>query len=152
MSPFPFLRPKKKQPSKRAKKRRHRLRKRVPIVEPLENRRVLATLVVNSTLDNFNPSAPATDGAITLREAILAVNSDTAVGDAPAGSGSDTITFDPMVFADFERIPLVGGELTISSSLTINGSVNGLQIDGRSSHRVFRVDDGVSSQANVTIR
>ncbi|MEL6110589.1 MAG: choice-of-anchor Q domain-containing protein, partial [Planctomycetota bacterium] len=47
---------------------------------------------------------------------------------------------------------LVGGELTISSSLTINGSVNGLQIDGRSSHRVFRVDDGVSSQANVTIR
>ena len=125
----------------------------MPVVEPLENRRVLATLVVNSTLDNFNPSAPATDGAITLREAILAANSDTAVGDAPAGSGADTISFDPAVFGESREIDLTGSELPITSSLTIVGpGINLLDIDADDSSRVFNVDDGLPGQIVVTIQ
>ena len=47
--------------------------------------------VVNSTADNV-----AVDGYVTLREAILAANSNTAVGDAHAGSSSTT---DVIVFS-----------------------------------------------------
>ena len=61
--------------------------------ESLEARRMLAVFTVDLLLDNFDPNAPTTDGLITLREAILAANSNAAVGDAPAGSGADTIDF-----------------------------------------------------------
>jgi hypothetical protein len=62
-------------------------------MEILEDRRMLAAFTVDSILDNFDPGAPTTDGMITLREAILAANTNSAVGDAPAGSGADTIDF-----------------------------------------------------------
>ncbi|MEM6777462.1 MAG: ELWxxDGT repeat protein, partial [Planctomycetota bacterium] len=46
--------------------------------------------VVDSLADNTTA-----DGMLTLREAILAANTDTVVGDAAAGSGADTIVFAP---------------------------------------------------------
>ena len=139
-------------PSK-PKRRSSQKRGQALTYETLEARQLLATLVVNSTLDNFNPSAPATDGAITLREAILAANSDTAVGDAPAGSGADTISFDPAVFGESREIDLTGSELPITSSLTIVGpGINLLDINANNSSRVFNVDDGLPSQIVVTIQ
>jgi CSLREA domain-containing protein len=45
-----------------------------------------ATLSVNSTADEV-----ANDGACTLREAIIAANTDAASGGCPAGSGADVI-------------------------------------------------------------
>ena len=54
------------------------------------------TFVVNSALDG----APAVDGNLTLREAVLAATTNTAVGDAQAGTaGLDVIVFDPALFA-----------------------------------------------------
>ena len=110
-------------PSKK-KRRSSQKRRQTPAYETLEARQLLATLVVDSTLDNFDANAPATDGVVTLREAILAANSDTAVGDAPAGSGADTITFDANVFSgDANSLIRLGGtELVITESLTIDGS------------------------------
>lgn len=56
------------------------------------------TITVNSLSD-----AASDDGQCTLREAITAANTDAASGLAPgecaAGSGADTINFDPVVFA-----------------------------------------------------
>ena len=51
-------------------------------IEPLETRRLMASIVVNSVADN----AVAGDGLTTLREAITAANATPAV--------EDTITFD----------------------------------------------------------
>ena len=58
--------------------------------EPLENRNLLATIVVTGTGDTID----AADGLVTLREAITAANTNAASGDAPAGdAGLDTINF-----------------------------------------------------------
>ncbi len=61
-----------------------------------------ASITVNSNADT-----QADDGVCTLREAIVAANTDTAsgatAGECAAGSGADAITFDPPVWAMFER-------------------------------------------------
>ena len=86
-----------------------------------------AGLVVNSTADTV-----ANDGACTLREAITAANTDTAsgaaLGECPAGSGADTITF------SITGIIPLGSELpAISNNLTITGpSAASLTISGDS--------------------
>ena len=58
-----------------------------------------------------------TDGLISLREAIMAANTDTAVGDAPAGEpDGDTISFDA-------GNPITGGgidSITLLSPLQIS--------------------------------
>jgi hypothetical protein len=48
----------------------------------------MATIIVTSLLDN-----EAADGLVTLREAILAANTDSSVDGSEAGSGADTIVF-----------------------------------------------------------
>jgi CSLREA domain-containing protein len=47
------------------------------------------TLTVNTAVD-----ADAGDGSCSLREAILAANTDTAYRECPAGAGADRIVFD----------------------------------------------------------
>ena len=57
--------------------------------EPLEARQLLTTYLIDSPSDNT-----AVDGQVTLREAILAANTNSAVGDAlPGTPGLDTINF-----------------------------------------------------------
>ena len=73
---------------------------------------MLAVITVDSFLDNFDPGAPTTDGLITLREAILAANTDAVVGDAPAGSGADTIEFDNVLSG--QTITLGGTDLALT--------------------------------------
>ena len=58
----------------------------------LENRQLLATLTVDISLDSTGLTS---DGRISLREAIVAANTNSAFGDAPAGSGNDRIEFAP---------------------------------------------------------
>jgi CSLREA domain-containing protein len=96
-------------------------------------------LVVNSLADNTD-----LDGVVTLREAILAANTNTTVGDAvhDGSGGIDTITFDPAVFATPQTITLTLGELPITDSVMITGPAAALTISGNNLSRIFNVDDG----------
>ncbi len=101
------------------------------------------TYIVNDLGDSI-----AADGVLTLREALEAANSNTAVGDAPAGgSGSaDVIYFDPSLAG--ESIVLSGSELTITDDVRIQGlGANLLSIDADGLSRVFHV----SNFADATI-
>ncbi|MCA9232205.1 MAG: hypothetical protein KDA57_16275 [Planctomycetales bacterium] len=114
--------------------------------EQLEDRRMLAVIGVDSLLDNFNPAAPTSDGMITLREAILAANTDTATGDAPAGSGLDEIAF-----AVDGRIQLASQLPTITGDLSIDGGGRPITIAG-GSFRLIEIDDGVGgNQITVSL-
>lgn len=82
----------------------------------------------------------AVDGKVSLREAILAANTGAAVGDAPAGTGADTIVFDPSV----SLITLSLGQLDITGTLTIDGDRNNdrtpdVAISGNSAQNIFKV-------------
>jgi excisionase family DNA binding protein len=110
--------------------------------ESLEDRRMLAVLTVDSVLDNFNPAAPTSDGVITLREAILAANTDTATGDAPAGSGLDQIAF-----AVDGTIQLASQLPTITADLSIDGGGRSIIIAGAGGtggggYRIIEFNDG----------
>ncbi len=99
-------------------------------LEALEDRLVLATITVDSLLDNYN-LGDAPDGDTTLREAVLAANFDgLSFGDASGGSGADRINFDSSL--DDGTIELSHGEIEITSqnSLTIDASGMSLTIDG----------------------
>ena len=87
----------------------------------LANTAQAATIAVNTTTDELN-----TDGDCSLREAISAANSDTAIDACTAGSGADTIT----VPAGTYQLTIEGsdednnatGDLDILSSVTLQGA------------------------------
>ena len=87
-------------------------------IEPLEDRRLLAVVTVN-TLDD---TVDFNDGVTSLREAIFATNH---------GGGADTIEFAAALTSGGPAtIMLTQGELKITDSLTINGpGANLLTID-----------------------
>ncbi len=112
------------------------------LAEPLEGRVLLSAYVVNSLADTI-----ASDGVVTLREALEASNTNTAVtADVSAGSATqaDTITFDlPALQAQAGPgnplvITLGGTELQITGDLRLTGH-SGLKIDAGNSSRVFRI-------------
>jgi len=70
-----------------------------------------ATIVVNSFADNVT-----NDGLCTLREAIIAANTDSAYRGCPAGSGEDTITLPKGTYTLQSQLP------NITSRIIINGS------------------------------
>src|SRR5262245_34500220 len=77
-----------------------------------------ATITVTTTSDGA-----ATDGNCTLREAVLAANSDAARDACPAGSGADTIvlsagTYNLTVTGANEDASLTG-DLDITSNITL---------------------------------
>lgn len=117
-------------------------------VESLEGRRLLAVFTVDQLGDV--PVAQAGDAPGTLRQAIF---------DANQGAGLDQI-----VFAEGLQgtIALSEGELDITESLMIDGP-GARQItieaadptpesDNGDGHRIFRIDDGSSTDHEVTIR
>jgi CSLREA domain-containing protein len=111
-----------------------------------------ATITVNTIADLL-----ADDGQCSLREAVIAANTDTATGGCPAGNGADTIVFDsslplPATFT----LTLTGanednsasGDLDLTGVLTIQGSgADQIVIDGNGADRVFDIRPG----ATVTI-
>ncbi|NJN44570.1 MAG: hypothetical protein HC806_07525, partial [Anaerolineae bacterium] len=93
----------------------------------------------------------ATDSQCTLREAIANADadSDTTGGDCAAGSGTDTISFDPSIFQG--TITLSGTELSINSDLFIDGPNAGITVDGNATSRVFLVNSGTVTFNNLII-
>ena len=115
---------------------RHRNRsRRWCALEQLEPRRVLATITVTSLADGV-----IDDGAVTLREALLAAESNTSIDGSAAGDElvTDRIVFDSALAGG--AIDLVesdsGSALSINSDLIIEGSNITLQ---RSTSDLFRI-------------
>lgn len=93
------------------------------VVESLEDRALLATIMVTSLDD-----AVTNDSNVTLREAIQAAETDQSVDGSVAGSGADTILFAPQLFLGGDRVlsltdSSTGGDgssaFLITSSITI---------------------------------
>jgi hypothetical protein len=100
-------------------------------VEALEERTLLSTFTVTSTLD---------DGSVgTLRWA---------VGQANSTGGAETIAFDQKVFKTPRTITLSGTQLELSDTSgteTITGPKAGVTVSGGGLSRVFQVDGGVTA-------
>ena len=118
-------------------------------LEPLEDRRLLAALIVNSPLDN----TVSGDGLVTLREAILAANSDTTTDLGHKGNFADAITFD-FGHDGPQTIQLTIGQLTISGDTSITGAGRGLlTIDATGNDTLPEVDNGTGSRVfDITLR
>jgi CSLREA domain-containing protein len=110
------------------------------------------TITVNSLADII-----ADDGQCSLREAVIAANTDTAVGGCPAGSGADTIVFDPslpspstivLTLSGANEDSAASGDLDLSGILTIQGAgADQIILDGNGADRIFDIHPG----ATVTI-
>lgn len=113
--------------------------------EVLEARQLLSSITVTSLLDNTTGG----DGQITLREALIAANTNSSVDGSVAGESG---VQDRIVFADAlaGRVELDAalGTLVISDSVRIEASgATRLTIDAREQYRVF---DVAASAGNVT--
>ena len=98
----------------------------------------------------------ASDGVVTLREAIEAASTNAAVGDALAGDPTevDQITFDPTIFPSGTNttITLQNGQLEITDDLVITGlGANRVTIDAGGNSRVFYVDGVEVAFSGMTI-
>src|SRR5262249_47427539 len=107
-----------------------------PRLEALEDRTAPAVLTVNSALDNTTA-----DGALTLREALRAVNAGSTAGlsaqeiaqvdQAQPFGTNDTIVFDPGLAGQTVNLTTVGdgsagpSALAVSTPLTIQGLTGG---------------------------
>ncbi len=109
-------------------RKRRRMR---PTLMALEDRRLLSTFTVTSTLDNGSVG--------TLRWA---------VGQANSAGGAETIAFDKTVFKTPQTITLTGTQLELSDTSgteTITGPKAGVTVSGGGQIRVFQVDGGVTA-------
>jgi CSLREA domain-containing protein len=103
------------------------------------------TITVNTTVD------AATDGNCSLREAVQAANTDTAVDACPAGNGADTIDLPAGHYT------LVQGPLEVTSDIAIIGDA-GTLIDGDAIHcclttRALHVNTGATlTLGNVSVQ
>ncbi len=103
--------------------------------QQLEPRNLLATIVVNTVAD----TAPGiSDGLVSLREAIVAANTDTAIDDAPAGSGDDIIRFSQSISG--QTIELSLGEMNIVDGVTIRAGNAEIEIDAQTQSRIFSIN------------
>ncbi len=112
-----------------------------------------AVINVDTTEDELN-----NDGDCSLREAVVAANTDTAVDSCTAGSGQDSILLPEGTFtfalAGRDEDAAATGDLDISSDLIITGvSAASTVIDANGLDRVFHVrPTGVATISEVTVR
>lgn len=125
-----------------------RLRRR-PQLEALEDRTAPAVLTVNSLADNVT----AGDGLVTLREAIIAANTDATTDLGQTGSGADTIQFDSSLFSGGAQTLLMSlGQFRISSNLSITGpGASLLTIDAQQGSRIFDIATAASLPVAATV-
>ncbi|WP_298864725.1 peptidylprolyl isomerase [uncultured Gimesia sp.] len=95
------------------------------------------------------------DQKVTLREAIIAANSNMAFDAAPAGNGPDTIMFDPAL--DFSNPLQLLTEITITDSLTVIAPTSPegdplLTIDLNQDSRHFSINDGLANTLQVSLQ
>ena len=111
-----------------------------------------ATITVNTSVDELN-----SDGDCSLREAIQAANTDTAVDACTAGSAADSINLPAGTYTlqragsgeDLNQT----GDLDISTEVTLTGAgASSTIIDGDASDRVFDVYWGPATISQVTVR
>ena len=111
-----------------------------------------ATLTVNDT-----SGVIATDGNCTLREAIIAANTDAVVDACPAGSGADTIELGvglTYILIEVDNsTDEANGLPSISSQITINGNGSTIERSGAApKFRIFHVgNSGVLTLNQVTV-
>ncbi len=120
----------------RNKNKRRRKRNQQPLAfEILEPRHLLATIIVNSTVDDASGAA---DGLISLREAVIAANTNADFGDAVAGDiNGDIIQFDSSLLGS--TYTLTEGEIQITDDVLIQGGQSGITIDAQGSSRIFNI-------------
>lgn len=129
-------------------------------LETLEDRRVLAAVVVDTNTDIVDGdttsianliATPGPDGFISLREAITAANTDAA---------ADIITFDNSLDGDQILLTVAQGHLSISNDLTIDASalVSGITINANDPSptvgdgiHIFNITNGLGSLIDVTL-
>lgn len=97
----------------------------------------MAVLTVNTASDLIDSD----DGLVTLREAIIAANTDTITELGDMGSGADEIRFLPSVTAGGPiTIQLLHGEMAITEDLSISGTgANLITIDAQHQSRIFNI-------------
>jgi predicted outer membrane repeat protein len=121
-----------------ARSSRKSSRRRLLAMEWLEDRKLLTTFTVNSTLDDGSTG--------TLRWA---------VGQANSTTGANTIAFDATVFATPQTITLGTGVLSLTNTTgaeTITGPAAGVTINGGGASGVFSINSGVTaSMSGLTI-
>ena len=139
--------------------RRHRVqRPSRPLaaeIQSLEHRLLLTSYVV-TTLDD--PPEFGTDGQVSLREAILAANTNMQIGDAPAGEVggaggvTDTITFANSLAGS--TLTLLSGVLSITDDLNITGlGSSQFTIDAQDETGIFDVSGAITvSLSGLTLR
>lgn len=116
------------------------------------SRVLAATITITTTADDA-----LVNGNCTLREAIIAANTDTAVDNCPAGSGADTIALDAGTYA----LTVIGagedaaatGDLDITSDITITGADRNTTIITAAglSDRAFHVVSGSLTLTDLTV-
>lgn len=112
--------------------------------DALEPRQLLATLTVTTTSDVADGGL---DGEISLREAIIATNTNAPFGDAPAGDvNDDRIEFADSLFG--QTITLNGSGFFVTEQLTIFAGGSGVVLDANSESRVF----SIGSEQDVILR
>jgi CSLREA domain-containing protein len=107
------------------------------------------TIPVDATADSL-----AVDGNCTLREAIIAANTDTAVDACPAGSGADVVVVPAgtytLTLTGADEDAAASGDLDITGDLELSGAGAAVTIiDGNFTDRVLDVDPG---GAGLTVR
>ncbi|MBV9788086.1 MAG: CSLREA domain-containing protein [Chloroflexi bacterium] len=112
-----------------------------------------ATITVTTTTDELNA-----DGDCSLREAIRAANSNTAVDSCPAGTSTDVINLSAgtylLTISGRDEDAAASGDLDLLGDITLNGAgVAATIIDGNQLDRVFDILAGAQVQlAHLTIR
>ena len=109
----------------------------------------MTNFIVNSLEDTV-----VEDGKVTLREAIEAANTNTPVGDAPAGrSGADTINFDLKSGSNTINLDPDNGTLNITDDLQIDGpGADDLIVSGQLAPREADIDIFSIENAKVKIQ
>jgi uncharacterized repeat protein (TIGR01451 family)/CSLREA domain-containing protein len=114
------------------------------------------TITVNTTSDVI-----ASDGVCSLREAIVAANTDNPFQGCPAGSGADTIVFDPslpgptiftLAIGGTNEDGALTGDLDIAGNLTISAT-HSITVDGDGLDRIFEILPGAHATiSGLTVR
>lgn len=121
-------------------------------METLETRSLLATITVTSAEDNLYE-----DGLVTLREALLAAETDTSVDGSTAGNGADVIRFAPHLAGRTIRLQskgdytLGGSAFGITTEVTIEGEPERGQVLLRDVAEAFRTFF-VHETGNLTLK
>ncbi|MEM8946637.1 MAG: choice-of-anchor Q domain-containing protein, partial [Planctomycetota bacterium] len=119
-------------------------RRRPLRLESLEDRRMLATMVVTD-LGDGSLAQLSGDGQLSLREAVEAINTGAPVDGIGPIAGTfgtdDTILFSTVQFLGSPRtIQLAAGQLDLEQSVLISGPLGGLlTIDAQQNSRIFNI-------------